>query len=106
MRRGAVSIRLAGLLLAAIAGVAALGWIVGQWLPVDWERSPVERQRSEQVEELPLADQVAAVASGASGTIHVARSPVARSDLVQLSGLEELQVLLLDHEDNAIADRD
>ena len=103
---GSSTIRLLGLLLAVVV-VALLGWLTGQRLPLDWQQSSeVESPAVEVTNELAFADQIAAVASRESGTIHVTSRPIGGSDLAQLSGLKGLQVLLLDHVENAIGDRD
>ena len=103
---GALTIRSVSIIVAAVVGVVVLGWLTGQWLPLSWQRSGDEQQSAEKAVELPLAAQVTAVESGASGTIHVATQSIDGSELAQLASLPALQVLLLDHEDNAIGDSD
>lgn len=94
------------MLLAAIAGVVALGWITGRYLPLTWHRRQPTEPIATAPGELPLDEQMAAVERGAGATIHVAAQPVERDNVVELSRLHGLQILLLDHLDNAIGDRD
>lgn len=96
--------------LALVVGVAAFGWIAGQHLPL---AAPASRVRDSMEPlgqtahaEESLDQQIAAVDRGAGSTIHVASRPIAGSDVARLCRLKNLQVLLLDHEANAIGDEE
>lgn len=104
--RDSFTVRSLAILLAAVGGTVALGWLTGRWLPLNGHRSRDERPPAVEVSELPLADQVAAVERGVSATIHVASRPMDGPNVAQLCRLKGLQVLLLDHLDNAIGDED
>lgn len=101
--------RIAGL-LALAAGVAAIGWFVGRFLPLANSSSPAQQPAAppESLPEVetPLAEQMAEIERRTSATIHLESRPLDRGELTALSRLENLQVLLLDHGDNAIGDED
>lgn len=94
------------MLLVAVACALALGWYTGRWLPLTWNRVQDDALPIAQASELPLADQVAAVERGSSATIHVISRPMEGAKVGELSRLKGLQVLLLDHVDNAIGDKE
>ncbi|HUE71963.1 MAG TPA: hypothetical protein VMP01_13840 [Pirellulaceae bacterium] len=94
------------ILLAAVVGAVALGWLTGRWLPLNWNRSRDDRPSAVEVRELALADQVKAAKGGAGATIHVSLRPIKGPDIAELGQLKELQVLQLDHLDNDIGDED
>jgi hypothetical protein len=97
-------------ILALALGVAALGWIAGQNLPLARSPSPspksAEPPHQPAIVEATLDEQIAAVGRGAGATIQIGTAPVSRQELLRLSRLATLQVLLLDHRDNAIGDDD
>jgi len=103
-----------GLRIASIVGlvlcIAMAGWFVGRMLPIFRPTSsdrPTKDGAGDPVEaEAPLDEQIAAVQRGASGTIQIEGRPIGRQELERLARLERLQVLKLDHEDNAIGDED
>jgi hypothetical protein len=96
-------------MLALVAGIAALGWLVGQQLPLGWWKPTAASKAAvadaPQQPEAPLASQVEAVQRGISATIHVESQALADEDLASLARLAGLQVLLLDNAGNSISDR-
>lgn len=99
-------IRSLAIVLAALAGMVALGWLTGQWLPLTWNRPSKVEPSAAQVSEMPLGNQIAAVERGASATIHVTALPVGGREVAELVQLKGLQIMQLDHLDNAVGDED
>jgi hypothetical protein len=68
-------------------------------------QSPKAASSAAPADELPLAEQIAAVEAGRSTQIRVAEAPLADDDLTALAGLTGLTDLLIDHPDSRITAR-